>query len=475
MTTFTRTSPTGGAVSPGVTEVGGLVLDLIGLNGVRVISQLAASSLYIGFFDSGTPNSYQGQPGTIGVQEGLTPAVLAALGGGLASVAVRVTLYDGDTAPGDFDYLNQNTLLLNGVSLGDFSAVATQQTSSDGLTLQSSTSGFGDEILSTGWFSTTNAATLAALFASLSAGTVTYQLSDIDPYDNYFDFRQGVDGGLINVGQAPNISPVAGNDTASTTLNTAVVIDVTANDFDTDGSIVSYTLGAAPAHGQFILNTTTNKITYTPTAGFTGTDTFTYTVTDNLGATDTATVTVNVSGPPVNPGTGTFIRLDDSNNVFDFQTRTSGVQVQALGGDDSITGSAFNDSLNGGTGTDLLRGGGGNDTITGGAGFDRVQGGTGNDTFVFNRGDLVNPVDFGGNMDHIIDFHGAGGYSPVENDIIRLTGFGAGSLVFEKLLGNDPAKQIYKIFDDSGIYQGSLYVQMADGNAQLTAGDFYFN
>src|SRR4051812_14081315 len=57
LSTFTTTSPTGGgqALPSGVTEVGGIVLDLVGTNGVRVVSQLPASSLYVGFSNDGTP------------------------------------------------------------------------------------------------------------------------------------------------------------------------------------------------------------------------------------------------------------------------------------------------------------------------------------------------------------------------------------------------------------------------------------
>lgn len=47
--TFFTTSPAGGALPAGITEVGGIVTDFIGLNGTRVVSQLAASTLYVGF------------------------------------------------------------------------------------------------------------------------------------------------------------------------------------------------------------------------------------------------------------------------------------------------------------------------------------------------------------------------------------------------------------------------------------------
>ena len=40
----TETSPTNGALPSGVTKVGGIVVDLTGSNGARVVSQLSASS-----------------------------------------------------------------------------------------------------------------------------------------------------------------------------------------------------------------------------------------------------------------------------------------------------------------------------------------------------------------------------------------------------------------------------------------------
>ena len=48
----------------------------------------------------------------------------------------------------------------------------------------------------------------ASIFDALSiSGSLTYSLRDVDPYDNYFDFTQGIDGGLINVGQGPVVLP----------------------------------------------------------------------------------------------------------------------------------------------------------------------------------------------------------------------------------------------------------------------------
>ncbi|HEX2797179.1 MAG TPA: retention module-containing protein, partial [Immundisolibacter sp.] len=53
-TPFTMASPTGFELPSGATPVGGIVVDLIGLNGVRVVTQLSASSLFIGYSNDGT-------------------------------------------------------------------------------------------------------------------------------------------------------------------------------------------------------------------------------------------------------------------------------------------------------------------------------------------------------------------------------------------------------------------------------------
>src|SRR3990167_5194195 len=75
-TTFTTTSPPGCALPSGVTQVGGVVLDLKGLNGTRVVTQAAASSLFVGYAST--------NPQVFGSQSGFSPAVVASLGGGLA-------------------------------------------------------------------------------------------------------------------------------------------------------------------------------------------------------------------------------------------------------------------------------------------------------------------------------------------------------------------------------------------------------
>lgn len=195
--TLTMTSLTSkGALPTGVTEVGGIVLDLVGSNGTRVTSQLAASSLYRGYF-------YK-NPGMIGTQTGFDSTILAALGGGIKEAAVRLTVFDGDTASNDFDW-NDNTFFLNNVNFGNFSNVLTDRTNDIGTISYSTEFGFKDSNLNTGFFYSNDSSTLSSLYNSLSGGTVTYSLSDTDPYDNYFDFTKGVNGSLIDIGSTPNV------------------------------------------------------------------------------------------------------------------------------------------------------------------------------------------------------------------------------------------------------------------------------
>jgi hypothetical protein len=205
---FTETSPAGGALPTGVSSVGGIVFDLVGANGTQVTSQLAASQLFQGFYNSGSPTAFRGNPGTIGIQTGFTSTILSALGGGLQQAAIRFTLFDGDNASGDFDF-NQNTLLVNNLNFGNWSSVNAQQTSGTGVagSLGFSNGGFRDNVLDTGWFYSNNATLLNNLFASLSSGQVVYQLVDANPFDNFYDFTQGLDSSLISVGTGPIVQP----------------------------------------------------------------------------------------------------------------------------------------------------------------------------------------------------------------------------------------------------------------------------
>lgn len=131
------------------------------------------------------------------------------------------------------------------------------------------------------------------------------------------------------IGLYVNQAPALTDDAASTDFGVPVTIDVLANDDATwDSGIMSSTnptaeelatqdhleqvpaeslavalaVAALPSNGTVAVGAD-GAITYTPEAGFTGTDSFAYTLTDNDGATSEATVTVEVLEQVVEPPT----------------------------------------------------------------------------------------------------------------------------------------------------------------------------
>ncbi len=136
-------------------------------------------------------------------------------------------------------------------------------------------------------------------------GVVTYT-----PNLNFFgadNFRYTVrdnDGAISNAATVTvtvndiNDAPVAVNDAASTPVNTAVAVNVLANDTDSDGTLnaSTVTIGTPAGNGGTSVNPTTGVVTYTPNTDFVGNDSFTYTVGDNDNAiSNSATVAITVT------------------------------------------------------------------------------------------------------------------------------------------------------------------------------------
>ncbi|MCK5827874.1 tandem-95 repeat protein, partial [Candidatus Bipolaricaulota bacterium] len=90
-----------------------------------------------------------------------------------------------------------------------------------------------------------------------------------------------------------NDPPVAQNDSANTDEGDLVVIQVLANDSDSDGDFLLIESFTEPGNGS-ILNSRTS-LSYIPDPGFQGIDTFTYTVSDGNGGSSQATVTISVA------------------------------------------------------------------------------------------------------------------------------------------------------------------------------------
>ena len=104
--------------------------------------------------------------------------------------------------------------------------------------------------------------------------------------------------------QDANCAPVAGNDAYTTDQGTTLTVDapgVLANDTDADADELAAIQQSSASNGTAVMDGS-GSFTYTPDAGFVGTDSFTYWATDGLAHSDLATVTITVNPvdqPPV--------------------------------------------------------------------------------------------------------------------------------------------------------------------------------
>ena len=100
------------------------------------------------------------------------------------------------------------------------------------------------------------------------------------------------------------------------TDSTGASYNVLANDFlgTGGGKLVVQTVGAA-SHGTVAVASDQKTVTYTPVAGYSGSDSFTYTIKDDLGNQSTGTVTATVGGATVlrarNPNSNTHFYTAD--------------------------------------------------------------------------------------------------------------------------------------------------------------------
>ncbi|NWF69391.1 MAG: tandem-95 repeat protein, partial [Chloroflexi bacterium] len=96
-----------------------------------------------------------------------------------------------------------------------------------------------------------------------------------------------------------NVPPTVVNDSASTPEDTAVTLNVLANDSDPNNDLLTViNFSAGSVAGSAVNCATGGNCTYTPAPNFFGSDSFTYTASDGNGGTAVATVTITVT--PVN-------------------------------------------------------------------------------------------------------------------------------------------------------------------------------
>ncbi|MFQ3616991.1 MAG: hypothetical protein SNJ57_16465, partial [Cyanobacteriota bacterium] len=403
-------SPAGGALPSGVTIIGGIVLDLVGTNGQRVVAQLAASELY-----EGTVTTSQQ---LIGTQTGLTPTFINTLGGGLSRVAVRVTLFDGDNAPSDFDF-NQNRLLLNGFDIGNWSDVETITTDGLGNPISSPRPNFGfaNEELDTGWFFTQDPTFLASLYNSLVSGQrVDYTFVDNTVAENFLNFKQGLDGSLIGGGgSGPIIDPGGGgnggggnggggnggggnggggnggggNGGGGNGGPGTLPGDVIVGDGQTGNSAIPLRCrNGTPV--PFL--TPRGQRRLQPLTLTSGPNTLTVELVTTQPVRPRSWRAAAAGSPArarkfnqagYKPGGGFEMFGGGGNDVLQVRQRQNILRGQQ--GNDTLTGGPRRDFLLGGRGDDVINGGGGKNTIVGGAGNDTLIGGADRDMFVYRR------------------------------------------------------------------------------------------
>jgi hypothetical protein len=124
-----------------------------------------------------------------------------------------------------------------------------------------------------------------------------------------------------------NDAPVAVDDSASTSEDTAVVTgNVLANDSDVDSTLTPANISAfdaTSANGGTVTSNGDGTFSYTPAADFNGADSFSYTIDDGSGGTDSATVAIDVAAvndAPVAVDDSGSMTEDDASKLFDVRS-----------------------------------------------------------------------------------------------------------------------------------------------------------
>ncbi|MEV4277972.1 Ig-like domain-containing protein [Actinoplanes xinjiangensis] len=137
------------------------------------------------------------------------------------------------------------------------------------------------------------------------------------------DGRLGTSGATVTI-ELVNAFPVARPDAAVTDTDTAVAIDVLANDSDPNGEPLTVSGWTAAAHGTVTAGQT-GSLLYTPDSGFTGIDGFAYTAEDphTAGSATLVSITVRNAAPVAaddtytvaQQGTATLAVLDNDRDA----------------------------------------------------------------------------------------------------------------------------------------------------------------
>jgi hypothetical protein len=130
-------------------------------------------------------------------------------------------------------------------------------------------------------------------------------------------------------------TPTANPQTVSTAENTALNVTLTGSDDDLPALSLTFALvsgpGHSPANGTITgFNPVTGALTYTPAAGFHGSDTFDFTVSNGTNVSATGTVTVNTTAATA--ATITAVSADwGTNGTIALQTAGDGLRLLPTG------------------------------------------------------------------------------------------------------------------------------------------------
>ena len=244
-----------------------------------------------------------------------------------------------------------------------------------------------------------------SLLKTLSAYTFTPSPNYSGPVTLSYSVLDG-SGGTVAATQSftvtpVNDAPVVAGTTVSTRKNiglfsakTTVDLSGLISDPDPDGLTGSKIRVFSASHGTVNeIYQDSRTVTFTPTAGFSGTASFDYTVTDASGLTsEMATVKVEVGNILFSGNRDGLIQGTNGNDYIAGLYKN--ITIKGGDGDDyilggsgnvSIFGENGNDKLLGNSGANKMIGGAGNDFISGGGGADLLTGGPGRDKFVLDQ------------------------------------------------------------------------------------------
>lgn len=152
-----------------------------------------------------------------------------------------------------------------------------------------------------------------------------------------------------------NINPIANTDNFSITSMQSNIIDVLANDTDSNGDVLSLLSVSSPTSGTATIYG--KKIYYVPKSTFPATDSFTYTITDGRGGSATGTVNITFQIPYTWTGASNAVWSNSANwvggvapgaaNIAYFNNQCSSNCNPTQDGNISIAGIRFDASYTG--------------------------------------------------------------------------------------------------------------------------------